>query len=173
MPTQARHAAGIVLGRRGYRVVAGGPEVWHTTKPRRAAQGPAGGWTGYFVHDSFPDTVFDITAWVDRDRDPSVVRYAYQVRYCNGLHGGVRWQYRLDHHPLDEATIFVPHYHDHEAREDEHDPHPWARSLSLAEALPLLEQHVASRIGPCSGEVPGLRGRAPHHSGKGNVIIEP
>lgn len=173
MPAQARHIAGLVLARRGYRVVAGGPVVWHTTRPRRAAHGAAGGWSGYFVIDSFPDTVFDLTEWVDRDHDPAIVRYAYQARYCNSLYGGVRWQYRFDLHPVHEPTSFVPHSHDHAVREGEHDPRPFSRSLDLAEALSLLEQHVATRIGPCSAQVPGVRSRAPHQPGTGHLTVEP
>lgn len=169
MPKQARHAAGLVLARRGYSPVGGGPGTWLSSAPRRAAQGPAGRWSGYFVTDRFPDAVFDITEWVDRARQPAVVRYAYQVRYCNGLHGGVRWQYRLDHHPLAEPHIYVPHFHDHEVRDDEHDPRPWVRFLSLAEALPLLETHLAGRLGPCSGEVPSLRDRAPNPPGTKHI----
>ena len=172
MPTQARHTAGIVLERRGYRSVGGGPGVWRATGRRRAAQGPAGCWSGYFVLDSFPDTVFDITEWIDRDRDPAIVRYAYQVRYCSGLRGGVRWQFRLDYHPLTEPTICVPHSHDHEAQDEEHDPRPSGRFLLLSEALPLLEVHVATRVGACSGEVPGLRGHAPNPAGKGHAVVE-
>lgn len=172
MPAQARHAAGIVLARRGFHPVGGGPGTWLATGHRRAAQGPAGRWSGHFVTDSYPDTIFDITEWIDRDRDPAVVRYHYQVRYCNGLRRGVRWQYRLDYHPLEEPTIYVPHYHDQEVQDEEHDPHPWGRFLHISEALPLLEAHVAARIGACSGEVPGLRGRAPHPAGKGHVAVE-
>lgn len=172
MPRQARHAAGLVLARRGYRPVAGGPGTWLSTARRRAAQGQAGRWSGYFVSERFPDAIFDITEWVDRDRAPAVVRYAYQVRYCNGLHGGVRWQYRLDHHPLTRPDIYIPHHHDQEARDDEHDPQPWGRFLSLAEALPVLEAHLAGRIGPCSGDVPGLRGRVPNPPGKKHITIE-
>ena len=156
MPAQARSTSGIVLERRGYRSVGGGPGVWRATGHRRAAQRPAGRWSGYFVLDSFPDTVFDITEWIDRDRNPVIVRYAYQVRYCNGLRGGVRWQFRLDYHPLTELTIYVPH----------------SRFLLLSEALPLLEEHVAARVGACSGEVPGVRGRAPNPAGKGHAVVE-
>lgn len=173
MPTQARHTAGIALGRRGYRVIEGGPEVWRSTADRRAAQGPAGGWSGHFVNDAYANTIFDLTEWIDRDHDPVVVRYAYQVRYCNELRGGVRWQYRLDHHPIKDAEIFVPHYHDHEAQDGEHDPRPFGRFLHLSEALPLLEGLVGTRIGGCSGPVPGIRGRAPYQASEGSVMIEP
>ena len=169
MPARARHAAGIVLERRGYRAVAGGPGTWLSTQPRRAAQGPAGLWSGYFVNDAYPDAVFDITEWIDRDQEPAVVRYAYQARYCNGLHGGARWQYRLDYHPLSQPHIYVPHHHDQAARDDEHDPHPSGRSFQLAAALPVLEAHVAARIGACSGGVPGIRGRAPNPPGKKHI----
>jgi hypothetical protein len=172
MPTQARHAAGLVLARRGYRSVGGGPATLLATGHRRAAQGAAGRWSGYFVIDSYPDTVFDITEWVDRDRDPAIVRYAYQVRYCSGLHGGIRWQFRLDYHPLTDAHTCVPHYHDQEIRDEEHAPHAAGRFLQLSEALPLLEGHVAPRIGTCSGEGPGLRGRAPYPAGKGHLPVE-
>lgn len=172
MPSQARHAAGLVLARRSYRAIAGGPVAWLKTRDHRPSQRPAGGWSGHFVLDSFPDTIFDITQWVDRDEEPVVVGYSYQVRYCNNLRDGVRWQYRLDHHPLEDERISVPHYHDQPARDDEHEPHPSGSYLALAEALPLLEQHLAARTGPCSGPVPGLRGRAPHEPGRGAVIIE-
>lgn len=123
-------------------------------------------WSGYFVNDAFPNAVFDITEWVDRDAKPAVVRYAYQVRYCNALHRGVRWQYRLDYHPFDEAGRFVPHSHDHEARDDEHDPRPVGSFLELPSALEQLEAHVAGRIGECTGELPKLRGRAPNEQPK-------
>lgn len=172
MPRQARHAAGLVLERRGYLPVAGGPGTWLSTEHRRAAQGPAGRWSGCFVNDRFPNTVFDITEWVERDRNPAVVRYAYQVRYCSGLHDGVRWQYRLDYHPLTEPHIYVPHCHDQAVRDDEHDPHPWGRFLDIAEALPTLEAHVVGRIGPCSGETPGLRDRAPDPPRKKHIAVE-
>lgn len=147
--------------------------MWLKTRGRRPSRGPAGGWSGHFVLDSFADTIFDITQWVDRDEDPAVIGYSYQARYCNGLQSGLGWQYRLDFHSLEDEQILVPHYHDQAAREDEHDPHPWGRYLPLSEALPLLEQNVAARIGPCSGAAPGLRGQAPHRPGKGAVIIEP
>lgn len=155
MPSQARHAATLVLDERGYRSITGGPKVWLSTAPHRAAHGPAGGWTGYFVNDAFPDAVFDLTEWIDRDHQPPVIGYFYQVRYCNALRGGVGWQYRLDYHPLDDPAICVAHYHDQETRTDEHDPRPWGRFLSLvAEALPVLEQHALTTIGPCSGAGP-------------------
>lgn len=173
MPAQARHAAGLVLAKRGYRSIAGGPITWRSRERRRAAQGPAGGWSGHFVNDAAPDAIFDITEWIDRERDPAVIRYAYQVRYCNGLRGGVGWQYRLDHHPLGDPAISVPHYHDQPVREDEHEPRPGGRLLHLAEALPMLEQHAFSTIGACSGDAPGLRGRAPYVPTKGSVIIAP
>ena len=172
MPRQARHAAGLVLARRGYRPVADGPGVWNSTVRRRAAQDLTGRWSGYFVHDAFPDAVFDITEWIDRDHRPAVVRYAYQVRYCSGLHNGVRWQYRLDFHQLTDPYIYVPHCHDQEVRDEEHDPRPWSRFLEIAEALPILEDHIAARIGPCSGEVPGLRGRAPNPPGRRHLAVE-
>jgi hypothetical protein len=169
VPRQARHAAGLVLAGRGYRSVAGGPFVWNSTAPRRAAQGLAGRWSGYFVHDAYPVAVFDLTEWIDRDRDPAVVRYSYQVRYCSGLRHGMRWQYRLDYHPLTQPHIYVPHFHSQDVRDDEHDPHPWGRFLKLAEALPILENHALPRLGPCSGEVPGLRDRAPNPPSKKHV----
>lgn len=162
MPKQARHAAGLILGERGYRSVGGGPGTWTSTARRRAAQGAAGLWSGHFVSDAFSNAVFDITEWLDRDCAPPVVRYAYQVRYCSALHNGMRWQYRLDYHPLEMPTIFVPHYHEHEAREDEHDPRPGGAYLSLPVGLEMLEAHLAGRIGECAGEVPKLRGRAPY-----------
>jgi hypothetical protein len=84
----------------------------------------------------------------------------------------VRWQYRLDHHPLEDEGPSVAHYHDQLAQDGEHAPHPAGSYLTLAEALPILEQHVAARIGPCSGVVPGVRGRAPHEPGKGVAIID-
>jgi hypothetical protein len=171
MPKQARHAGWLVLARRGYRPLGGGPGTWQSTVPRRASQGPAGRWSGYFVNERFPDAIFDITEWVDRDHQPAVVRYAYQVRYCNGLHGGVRWQYRLDYHPLADPQVYVPHFHEQGTRDDEHDPRPWGRFLSLAEAVPLLEAHVAGRLSPCSGEVPGFRGRAPNPPSTKHVAI--
>jgi hypothetical protein len=172
VPKQARHAAGLVLARRGYRPAADGPGVWNSTAPRRAAQGLAGRWSGYVIHDAFPDAVFDITEWIDRDHQPVVVRYAYQVRYCSGLHNGVRWQYRLDLHPLTDPNAYVPHYHYQEVRDDEHAPRPWRQFLEIAEAMPILEEHIAARIGPCSGEVPGLRGRAPNPPGKKHLAVE-
>lgn len=173
MPAEARHAGGLILAERGYRSVGGGPVVWKSTRARRALQGRAGGWSGYFVLERAPDAIFDITEWIDRDHERPVIRYAYQVRYCNGLRVGMGWQYRLDHHPLDETAIFVPHYHDQQTRDDEHDPHPWGTFLPLAQALPLLEQHLFSRIGPCADRSPGLRGRAPYEPSKGTVVIEP
>lgn len=173
MPAEARHAAGLVMAERGYRSVSGGPVVWRSTRERRVAQGSSGGWSGYFVLDGGPDAIFDITEWIDRDQSRAVIRYAYQVRYCNGLRAGVGWQYRLDHHPLAEPSIFVPHYHDHQTREDEHDPRTRGDFLPLSEALPLLEQHLFSRIGLCSGRAPGRRGRAPYEPSKGTVVIEP
>ena len=134
--------------------------MWRATQARRASQGEAGGWSGYFVNDAAPDTVFDITEWVDRDRPRPVFRYSYQVRYCNGLAQGTRWQYRLDYHPIGDPAIAVPHHHDQAAHDAEHDPRPRNPAVSLAQALPLLERHVFSHIGPCADRVPGLRGRA-------------
>lgn len=173
MPRQARHAAALVLARRGYRELRGGPLVWLDTLGRRPSQGPAGGWSGYFELEAFPDAIFDLTQWVDRDKSPAVYAYSSQTRYCNALEGDVRWQYRLDFHPLAE-DLYVPHYHDHMAREEEdHDPRPRGVYLGLAEALEQLERHLVIRIGPCSGPQPGLRGRAPHEPAKGTVVIEP
>lgn len=158
MPTAARHAAGLVLAERGYRSIGDGPVVWRSTRARRAAQGPSGGWSGYFVLEGAPDAIFDITEWIDRDHSQPVIRYAYQVRYCSGLRAGIGWQHRLDYHPT---------------REDEHDPQAWGNVLRLTEAMPLLEQHLFSRIGSCTGRAPGVRGRAPYEPSKGTVAIEP
>ena len=146
--------------------------MWTSTAPRRAAHDLAGRWSGYFVHDAFPDVVFDITEWIDRNHRPAVVRYAYQVRYCSGLHNGLRWQYRLDFHPLADPNSYVPHDHSQEVRDEEHDPRPFGRFLEIAEALPILEEHIAARIGPCAGAAPGLRGRAPNPPGKKHVAVE-
>ncbi|MHB8631965.1 MAG: hypothetical protein ACYC9W_08570 [Candidatus Limnocylindria bacterium] len=173
MPTAARHAAGLVLAERGYRSIGDGPVVWRSTRARRAAQGPSGGWSGYFVLEGAPDAIFDITEWIDRDHSQPVIRYAYQVRYCSGLRAGVGWQHRLDYHPLADPAILAPHYHDHPTREDEHDPRAWGNVLRLTEAMPLLEQHLFSRIGSCTGRAPGVRGRAPYVPSKGTVVIEP
>ena len=172
MPTIARHTAGLILAERGYRSTSGGPVVWRSARAHRAARAASGGWSGYFVLDGAPDAIFDITEWIDRDYSQPVLRYAYQVRYCSGLRAGVGWQYRLDCHPINGSSIFVPHSHDHETREDEHDPRVWGQFIAPAEALPLLEQHLFSRIGACSGRAPGLRGRAPYEPGRGSVIIE-
>jgi hypothetical protein len=162
MPGEARHVAGLVLAERGYRAIGGGPVVWHAARARHGARGPIGGWSGYFVLDGAPDTIFDITEWIDRNERPPVIRYAYQVRYCSGLRGGQGWQYRLDYHPLGAHAARVPHSHDHQMHADEHDPRPWGSVLPLSGALPLLEQHLFSRIGRCPDGAPGTRGRAPY-----------
>jgi len=172
VPIEARHVAGLILGERAYRSVGGGPVVWKSTRPRRAAQGPSGGWSGYFVLDGAPDAIFDITEWIDRDHPRPMFRYAYQVRYCNELRAGVGWQYRLDYHPIDAPSNFVPHFHDQPTQDDEHDPRPRGDFLRLAEALELLEQNLFSRVGPCSNRAPRRRGRAPYEPGKGTEIIE-
>ena len=67
----------------------------------------------------------------------------------------------------------MPHHHDQAVTEDEHAPIPGGPFLSLAEALPLLEQHLFLRVGPCSEGTPGVRGRAPHFPPKGAPVIEP
>lgn len=146
--------------------------MWRATQHRRASQGEAGGWSGYFTNDAAPDTLFDITEWIDRDQARPIVRYSYQVRYCNGLAAGLRWQYRLDYHPIDDPATSLPHHHDQAAHDAEDDPRPGSPVLSLAQALPLLERQVFSRTGPCADHVPGLRGRAPFEPAKGAVVIE-
>lgn len=173
MPRQTRHASGLVLAERGYRSVGVGPVVWLSARDRRSSRGLAGGWSGYFALEGAPDAVFDITEWLDRDRRPPIVRYAYQVRYCNGVQGGAVWQYRLDLHPLEDPAIFVPHHHDEEVREDEHDPRPWDHHVTLAQALALLEQRLFARIGACGDRTPGLRGRAPYEPPRSTRVIEP
>ena len=147
--------------------------MWRVPQRRRGSQGEVGGWSGYFNNDAAPDTLFDITEWIDRGQARPIVRYSYQVRYCNGLADGLPWQYRLDCHPIDDPAIAVPHHHDHAAHEAEHDPRPGGPYLSLSQALPLLERQVFSRIGPCADRVPGLHGRAPFEPGTGAVVIEP
>lgn len=159
MPGDARHAAGLVLAERGYRTIGGGPVTWHAARGRLAR--PAGGWSGYFVLDGAPEAIFDLTEWIDRSAQLPVIRYAYQVRYCSGLRSGLPWLYRLDLHPLESDGMPVPHVHDHQTPADEHDPRPSGVALRLSGALPLLEQHLFSRIGGCAHEAPAIRGRAP------------
>lgn len=162
-----------MLARRGYSELLGGPLVWRDTVGRRPSQGPAGGWSGHFLLDAYTDVTFDLTQWVDRDKTPAVYAYSYQARYCNTLQGAALWQYRLDFHPLEDDVVYVPHYHDQDAYDEEHDPHPHGPYLGFPEALEMLERHLAVRFGPCPGRGPRLRGRAPHEPGRGTVIVEP
>ena len=147
--------------------------MWRQTRDRRPSQGEAGGWSGYFSLDSTPGAVYDITEWIDRDCDPPIVRYAYQVRYCSAPHDGLTWQYRLDLHPLDNGLVFVSHFHDQAVTDDEHGPRPMAARLTLAEALPLLESRALGSLGPCADRPPGRRGRAPYEPRGGALLVEP
>ena len=162
MPKQARHAARLVLVERGYTAVGGGPVTWGFATHPKSSRRPTGVWSGYFEADRIPGAIFDLTQWLDRGQTPEVVRYSYQVRYCNGLRQGARWQYRLDFHPLTDPLVVVPHYHDQAATDAEHSPHVKEPYLSLAQALPILEQQLLTRNGECSDEPPGIRGLAPH-----------